>query len=67
MRTTFQGIEAVGIAYLVYTFTWYESAQFSHLAWWALSAGLASPILPHPVEAEMNLTKNLTPDKPRST
>ena len=68
VRTTFQGIEAVGIAYLVYTFTWYESAQFSHLAWWALSAGLASPrVLPRPVQTEMNLTTSLTPDKPHST
>ncbi len=37
------GIEAVAIAYLVYTFTWYESAQFSHLPWWALSVGLGCP------------------------
>lgn len=45
VRTTLLGTEAVAIAYLVYTFTWYESAQFSHLAWWALSVGLGSPML----------------------
>jgi len=37
----FRGIEAVVIVYLVYTLTWYESAQFSHLPWWALSIGLS--------------------------
>jgi O-antigen ligase len=41
-KTTFRGVEAVGIVYLVYTLTWSESAQFSHIAWWALSAGFAS-------------------------
>lgn len=41
-RTPFCGIEAVPVAYLVYTLTWYESAQFSHLAWWSLSIGLSS-------------------------
>lgn len=37
-RTRLHGIEAVVLAYFVYTLTWYETAQFSHLAWWALSA-----------------------------
>lgn len=36
------GIEAVPLAYLIYTLTWYESAQFSHIAWWACSIGLAN-------------------------
>lgn len=35
------GLEAVLVVYLVYGLTWFESAQFSHLAWWALSVGLA--------------------------
>lgn len=35
------GLEAVLVVYLVYSLTWFESAQFSHLAWWALSVGLA--------------------------
>lgn len=32
-----QGIEAIAIAYFAFTFTWFERAQFTHLAWWALS------------------------------
>ena len=39
-NSTFLGIEATAIAYLVYTMTWYESGQFSHLGWWGLSVGL---------------------------
>ena len=33
------GLAALGVAYLVYGLTWFECAQFSHLAWWALAAG----------------------------
>lgn len=40
------GLEAVGVVYLAFGMTWFESAQFSHLAWWALSAGLAFYALP---------------------
>lgn len=39
-NSTLRGIEASAIAYLVYTMTWYESGQFSHLGWWGLSVGL---------------------------
>ncbi|WP_319423230.1 O-antigen ligase family protein [Pleurocapsa sp. FMAR1] len=39
-KSTLLGIEAVAITYLVYTLTWYESGQFSHLGWWGLSVGL---------------------------
>ena len=39
-NSTSMGIEATAIAYLVYTMTWYESGQFSHLGWWGLSVGL---------------------------
>ncbi len=35
------GLEVLGIVYLTFGLTWFESAQYSHLAWWALSAGLA--------------------------
>lgn len=35
------GLEAIAVVYLAFGFTWFESAQYSHLAWWALSAGLA--------------------------
>jgi len=35
------GIESLVVVFLVYTFTWYESAQFSHLIWWFLSVGIS--------------------------
>ena len=35
------GLEAVAVVYLAFGLTWFESAQFSHLPWWALSGGLA--------------------------
>ncbi len=44
------GLEVLGIVYLVFGLTWFESAQYSHLAWWALSVGLAYA-LPHGVRA----------------
>jgi len=31
---------AVAIAYLTFTLTWFECAQFTHLAWWSLSAAV---------------------------
>ncbi|MDQ3457929.1 MAG: O-antigen ligase family protein [Deinococcota bacterium] len=34
------GLEVLAVVYLVYCLTWFESAQYSHLAWWALSAGI---------------------------
>ncbi|MDF5725022.1 MAG: hypothetical protein PUP91_32135 [Rhizonema sp. PD37] len=37
IKSPMRGIEAVAIAYLVFTFTWFECAQFTHLAWWSLS------------------------------
>jgi len=43
------GLEAVLVVYLAYGLTWFESAQFSHLAWWALSVGLAWQRSPQPV------------------
>ena len=45
------GLEAVAVVYLVYTLTWFESAQFSHLTWWVFSAGLAMQRLPQGVVA----------------
>lgn len=38
------GLEAVTVVYLVYGLTWFDSAQFTHLAWWVFSAGLALPL-----------------------
>ncbi len=37
INSSSQGLEVVVITYLVFTFTWFECAQFTHLAWWALS------------------------------
>jgi len=37
IKSPYRGIEAVFMAYLVFTFTWFECAQFTHLAWWSLS------------------------------
>ena len=45
------GLEAVAVVYLIYTLTWFESAQFSHLTWWVFSAGLAFQRLPQAVAA----------------
>ena len=42
IKSPYRGVEAVAIAYLVFAFTWFECAQFSHLAWWALSLWGAS-------------------------
>lgn len=27
----------IGIVYLIFTMTWFESGQFTHIAWWSLS------------------------------
>lgn len=40
------GLEAVIVVYLVYGLTWFDSAQFTHMAWWVFSAGLALQALP---------------------
>lgn len=40
------GLEAVTVVYLVYGLTWFDAAQFTHLAWWVFSAGLAFQALP---------------------
>ncbi len=37
IKSPVRGIEAVLLAYLVFTLTWFECAQFTHLAWWTLS------------------------------
>ena len=31
------GIEAVAIAYFIFIFTWFDCAQYAHIAWWAMS------------------------------
>lgn len=37
LRSPYRDIGAVAIAYLIFTFTWYESAQYTHIFWWSLS------------------------------
>jgi O-antigen ligase len=37
IKSPCRGIEAVVVAYIVFTFTWFECAQYTHLAWWSLS------------------------------
>jgi len=32
-----RGIEALVVAYIVFTLTWFECAQFTHIAWWVLN------------------------------
>jgi O-antigen ligase len=44
IKSPYRGIEAVAIAYLAFTFTWFECAQFTHLVWWSLSfKGMSLP------------------------
>jgi hypothetical protein len=35
--SSFCGIEALVVAYIAFTFTWFECAQFTHIVWWVLS------------------------------
>jgi O-antigen ligase len=37
VKSPYRDVGAVAIAYLIYTFTWYESAQYTHIFWWSLS------------------------------
>ncbi|MFB2920076.1 O-antigen ligase family protein [Aerosakkonema funiforme] len=37
IQSPYQGIEAIAICYLIFTFTWFECAQYTHIMWWALS------------------------------
>ncbi len=37
IKSSYCGIETVAVAYLVFTFTWFECAQFTHIVWWGLS------------------------------
>ncbi|NEP79661.1 MAG: O-antigen ligase family protein [Okeania sp. SIO3B3] len=41
-RSSNQKMLVVAIAYLVFTFTWFECAQFTHIAWWSLSVQFRS-------------------------
>jgi hypothetical protein len=37
VKSPYRGIETLVVVYLVFTFTWFECAQFTHIVWWALS------------------------------
>lgn len=37
IQSPYRGVETIVFAYFVFTFTWFECAQFTHLVWWALS------------------------------
>ncbi|WP_375512751.1 O-antigen ligase family protein [uncultured Nostoc sp.] len=37
LKSSYRDIGAVAIAYLIFTFTWYECAQYTHIFWWSLS------------------------------
>ena len=36
-----RGLEVIALVHLVYCLTWFDTAQFSHIVWWSLSAGVA--------------------------
>ena len=37
LNSPLRGIEAVAIAYLIFTLTWFDCAQYAHIAWWTMS------------------------------
>ncbi|MCL6753667.1 O-antigen ligase family protein [Nostoc sp. CCCryo 231-06] len=37
LKSPYKDIGTVAIAYLIFTFAWYESAQYTHIFWWSLS------------------------------
>jgi len=37
LQSPYRGIEAVVIAYVAFSFTWFDCAQYTHLVWWSLS------------------------------
>ncbi len=36
VKSSGRGIEAVAITYLIFTFTWFDCAQYAHIAWYTL-------------------------------
>jgi hypothetical protein len=42
LKSPYWGCSSLVIAYLIFTITWFESAQFTHLPWWSLSLGFTS-------------------------
>lgn len=42
VKSPYRGLEVVAVVYLIFAITWFESAQYTHIAWWSLSIGLIS-------------------------
>ncbi|MEG3840202.1 O-antigen ligase family protein [Microcoleus sp. herbarium14] len=40
LNSSRRGIEAVAIAYLIFIFTWFDCAQYAHIAWWMMSLAM---------------------------
>ena len=36
VKSSVRGVEVVAIAYLIFTFTWFDCAQYAHIAWYTL-------------------------------
>jgi hypothetical protein len=37
LQSSIRGIAAIAIAYVVFAVTWFDCAQYAHIAWWTLS------------------------------
>lgn len=40
VNSSVRGIEAVAIAYLIFISTWFDCAQYAHIAWWMMSLAM---------------------------
>ena len=40
VNSSVRGIEAVAIAYLIFILTWFDCAQYAHIAWWTMSLAM---------------------------
>lgn len=56
------GLEAVTVVYLVYGLTWFDAAQFTHLAWWVFSAGLALQLAPKRTPGHQPFARTFSPE-----
>jgi hypothetical protein len=37
LNSSLRSSEAVAIAYLIFTFTWFDCDRYAHIAWWTMS------------------------------
>jgi hypothetical protein len=42
LQSPYSGVEVIGLAYGLFTLMWFECAQFTHIAWWAMGLGMVS-------------------------